>query len=147
MTEVISMSEIEFSITVNMYLNLEGDMAKLSIRNVDLKPAVITLPAQLSVEARHTEIGHAKKKTLHEIVLDTARKYVAETGRTEFTAAELFHLAREKYHNLKRNSFGAHVIAGAPNHSSWKHYPNKKHYLFYVGNGKYNLKKGGQNEK
>ena len=132
------MKDINFAITINLSLTLEEDKANISIKNVDLKPAIISLPIRLSAQEQPTTV-EIKKKTIHNIVLETARKWISDTGLNEFAAADLLHLARETYPDLKRNTFSAQVIAAAPNHTSWEHYPNRKDYLIYLGNGKYKL--------
>ena len=80
-------------------------------------------------------------KTLFDIVLDVARSFVEETGTNEFSAAELFHMARDKHPelNLKRNSWGSHVISCAPNHPSYRHYTSTRNYFTYMGKGLYRL--------
>ena len=134
------MSTIDFAITINMSLNLKEEQASISIKNVELKPAILSLPIRLSIEDQPVMAGQAEKKTIHDIVLETAKKYVSGKRVNEFGAADLFHLALETYPDLKRNSFGANVIAAAPDHSSWKHYANTKDYLTYLGKGRYKLK-------
>lgn len=132
------MENVNFAITINLSLALEDDRANIRINNVELKPAIISLPIRLSVQ-RQPDTVQPKRKTIHGIVLESARKHVSETGLNEFSGADLLRLARETYSDLKRSSFSAHVIAAAPNHSSYHHYEMKKDYLFYLGNGKYKL--------
>ena len=72
-------------------------------------------------------------------MLQTAKKYVVDTGQNKFTGAKLFHLARLNRPGLKRNSFAAQVISAAPNHPSHRHYPNRKDYFTYLGDGHYKL--------
>jgi hypothetical protein len=131
------MSTVDFAITINVSLVLGRDRANVSIKNVDLRPAVITLP--LSIQETSSPEKRPKKKTIHEIVLETARNYVKKTGKRTFTAADLFKSVRQGYPSMKRGSFSAHVIAAAPEHPSWKHYANRKGYLYYLGNGTYRL--------
>ena len=38
------MKELDFSITINLSLTLKEDKASINIKNVDLKPAVFSLP-------------------------------------------------------------------------------------------------------
>ena len=82
-----------------------------------------------------------EKKTNHDIILQTAKKYVVDSGQNEFTGAKLFHLARLNHPGLKRNSFAAQVISAAPNHPSQRHYPNRKDFFTYLGKGCYKLNK------
>jgi transposase InsO family protein len=47
--------------------------------------------------------------------------------------------ALKEYPELKRNSWAAHVIASAPDHPSHDHFPTKKDYFRYLGEGSYKL--------
>lgn len=133
------MQELNFSITINLALTLKEDKASINIKNVDLIPAVISLPVGLtsrdSIPAPKTQ----EKKTVHDIILQTAKEWVVDTGQNKFTGAKLFHLALLNHPGLKRNTFAAQVIAAAPNHSSHRHYPNRKDFFTYLDKGYYKL--------
>jgi hypothetical protein len=132
------MEEINFSVTINLSLTLNKDKASINVKNVDLIPAVVSLPARLNSQDKTVSPG-TRKKTIHDIILQTAKKYVADSGQNKFTGAKLFHLALLDHPGLKRNTFAAQVIAAAPNHPSQRHYPNRKDYFFYLGKGFYKL--------
>ena len=133
------MQELNFSITINLAFTLKEDKASINIKNVDLIPAVISLPVGLtsrdSIPAPKTQ----KKKTIHDIILQTAKEWVVDTGQNKFTGAKLFHLALLNHPGLKKNTFAAQVIAAAPNHSSHRHYPNRKDFFTYLDKGYYKL--------
>jgi hypothetical protein len=133
------MQELDFSITINLSLTLKEDKASINIKNVDLIPAVVSWPARINSRDSLSLPKAQKKKTIHEIILQTAKKCVVDTGQNKFTGAKLFHLARLNHPALKRNTFAAQVIAAAPNHSSHRHYPNRKDYFTYLGKGYYKL--------
>jgi hypothetical protein len=133
------MQKLNFSITINLSLTLKEDKASMNINNVDLIPAVVSLPARVSSRNRIAEPKTQKKKTIHEIILLTAKKFVIDTGQNKFTGAKLYHLARLNNPGLKRNTFAAQVIAAAPDHPSHRHYPNRKDYFVYLGKGDYKL--------
>ena len=133
------MQELNFSITINLSLALKKDKACLNIENVDLIPAVVSLPVSLDLPGIVSGPNPQKKKTIHDIILQTAKKCVIDTGQNEFTGAKLYHLARLQHPGLKRNTFAAQVIAAAPDHSSHRHYPNRKDYFTYLGKGHYKL--------
>ena len=135
------MQELNFSITINLSLSLKGDKASINIKNVDLIPAVISLPVSLNSRDRISPPKTQKKKTIHDIILQTAKKCVVDTGQNKFTGAKLYHLSLLDHPGLKRNTFSAQVIAAAPNHSSHRHYPNRKDYFTYLGKGYYKLNK------
>ena len=131
------MSSIDFAVTINVCLDVGKGGVNVSFKSVELKPAIVSLP--LSMQEAPGTGKHGPKKTIHEIVLETARKYVSETGKRKFRAADLFKSVRQDYPSMKRATFSAHVIAAAPEHPSWKHYANRKAYLYYLGNGTYRL--------
>ena len=70
------MQELNFSITINLSLTLKENKASINIKNVDLIPAVISLPARLNSRDRTASSKTQKKKTIHDIILQTAKKYV-----------------------------------------------------------------------
>ncbi len=132
------MKELNFSISINLSLTLKEDKARINIKNVDLIPAVVSLPHHLISRDRKAS-SKTEKKTVHDIILQTAKKYVIDTGQNEFTGAKLFNLSLLDHPRLKRNTFAAQVIAAAPNHPSHRHYPNRKDYFTYLGKGNYKL--------
>jgi hypothetical protein len=95
----------------------------------------VGLTSRDSIPAPKTQ----EKKTVHDIILQTAKEWVVDTGQNKFTGAKLFHLALLNHPGLKRNTFAAQVIAAAPNHSSHRHYPNRKDFFTYLGKGYYKL--------
>ena len=133
------MQKLNFSITINLSLTLKEDKASINIKNVDLIPAVVSLPVRLNSGDSIPQPKPQKKKTVHDIILQTAKNCVVDAGQNKFTGAKLFHLALLNHPGLKRNTFAAQVIAAAPNHSSHRHYPNQKDYFTYLGNGYYKL--------
>jgi hypothetical protein len=134
------MKELNFSITINLSLTFKEDKANINIKNVDLKPAVVSLPYSINSRDRKASPKTAKK-TIHEIMLQTAKKHVVDSGQNKFTGAKLFNLSRLNHPRLKRNTFAAQVISAAPNHPSYRHYPNQKDYFSYLGKGYYKLNK------
>jgi hypothetical protein len=135
------MQELSFSITINLALTLKEDKASINIKNVDLIPAFVSVPVRLNSRDRITPSKTRKKMTIHDIILQTAKKCVVDTGQNRFTGAKLYHLALLNHPGLKRNTFAAQVIAAAPNHSSHRHYPNRKDYFSYLSKGYYKLNK------
>ena len=132
------MKPLNFSIHINLSLTVREDKASINIENVDLVPAVVRLPVRN--HSRNDKISPAsKKKTIHDIILQTAKKYVLDSGKNRFTGATLFNLSLVQHPGLKRNTFAAQVIAAAPNHPSQRHYSNRKDYFTYLGKGCYKL--------
>lgn len=129
------MAEIAFSIPVTGTIQIEGSSLTIRIRE---STTTLKLETEETVQPK---ITLERGKTLFDIVLESARTYVEETGSNEFTAAEIYHLAQERHPelNLRRNSWGAHVISSAPNHPSYQHYTARRRYFRYLGKGKYTL--------
>ena len=80
-------------------------------------------------------------KTMFDLVLEAARAFVNETGRNEFSPADLYRIASEKHPglNIRKNSWYAHVTGSAPNHPSYRHHTSHRDYFWYHGGGKYSL--------
>ena len=129
------MRDVVFSIPVTGTLHIEGDTLRISVSET-----TITMKLEPDEEAPRKLMLEAGR-TLFDVVLDVARSFVQETRTNEFTGAELYHIALGKYPelNLKRNSWGAHVISCAPNHPSYHHSTSRRKYFRYLGNGRYSL--------
>ena len=119
------MQEIAFSIPVSGTIRIDDNVVTITVIKAE---TTITFEPEPTTEER---ISLPKGVTLFDVMLDTARKFVASNGRNEFSAADLYHEARGVYPNLKRNSWTAHAIASAPNHPSHKHYGAKRDYFHY----------------
>ena len=80
-------------------------------------------------------------KTMFDLVLDAARTFVNDIGEKEFSAADLYHIAKERRPELdiRRNSWNSHVMSSSPNHPSYRHYTSHRNYFRYHGRGKYSL--------
>ena len=102
-------------------------MLTLKIEGPEVKPS-----GRLQLEAG---------QTLFDLVLDAARTFLNTFGEKEFTAADLYHIAREKHPDLdiRRNSWNSHVMSSSPNHPSYRHYTSHRNYFRYLGRGKYSL--------
>jgi hypothetical protein len=107
--------DIDFAITINLKLALEEGSAKVTIKQLDLRPAMVKLPIQEVVG----QIEPIKeKKTYHQIILEVAQEFVSQTGIEVFTAADLLKIAKQKYPYVKREVFYNRMMAAAPVHSS-----------------------------
>ena len=129
--------EIDCAITINLKLTLEEDSAKVTINEVDLRPAIVKLPIQ-EILGQIEQIK--EKKTYHQIILEVAQEFVSQTGNEVFTAADLFKIAKQKYPYVKRDVFYNRMMAAAPEHSSYVHLSGRKALLNFLGQGKYSLK-------
>jgi hypothetical protein len=136
----LPMNELNFSITIKLALSLTKDKASINIKNIDLIPSVVPLPYRLDSPDRESS-PKTEKMTIHDIMLQTAKKHVVDSGQNKFTGAKLFHLSCLNQAGLKRNSFATQVISAAPNHPSHRDYPNRKDYFTYLGEGYYKLNK------
>ena len=129
------MSEVAFSIPVTGTIRIQGDSLVIKISE-----SAITLKLDMANEARG-KLKLERGKTLFDIVLEIAKNWVEESRTSQFTAAQLYHSALDRYPelNLKRNSWGAHVISCAPDHPSYRHYTSTRNYFTYMGKGLYRL--------
>lgn len=127
------MQEISFSIPVSGMIRIDESSITVTVNRAE---TTITLEHVPKKEDRMTL---EKGKTIFDIVLGTARDLVKRTEENQFSAAQLYHDALERYPNLKRNTWASHVIACAPNHPSHKHYTSKRNYFSYMGQGLYRL--------
>ena len=130
------MAEAILSIPVTVTVSVDGEYLTAKVQESTVTVRIGGRPVQAS-ERLKLERG----QTLFDVVLDAAKTMVRDYGAKEFTAADLFHAAVDKYPDLKlrRNSFSSHVVSSAPNHSSYGHYTAKRRYFRYLGNGKYSL--------
>ena len=130
------MQEIPFTISLRGLVRVDADKITLSLRS-----ARTTVNLETSSKSNARSFLR-KGQNLFDIILKTAQDFVASQGEdTRFSAADLYHLALDKYPYLKRNSWTSHVIASAPNHHSQRHYGVKRDYFDdYEGKGTYKLK-------
>ena len=127
------MKEIPFSVPISGVVRIDEGSITITINRaettISFEP-VLRKPERISLE---------KGRTVFDIVLETAQELVKTTGENRFSAAQLYGMARERHSALKRNSWAAHVIASAPNHTSHKHYGARRDYFRYLGDGTYSL--------
>jgi len=129
------MSEVAFSIPITGIIQIQDNSLVIKVNE-----AAITMKLDMVNEGQG-KLKLERGKTLFDIVLEIAKSWVTESGTSQFTAAQLYHTALDRYPelNLKRNSWGAHVIACAPDHPSYKNYTSKRNYFTYMGKGLYRL--------
>jgi hypothetical protein len=130
------MAEAVFSIPVTGTIHIEGNTVTINI-----KESALTIKIEgLGLEAgKRLELSGGK--TMFDLVLEAARTFVRETGENEFSGADLYHIAIDKYPELRlrRNSWASHVIASSANHPSHHHYTSRRRYFRHLGRGKYSL--------
>jgi hypothetical protein len=131
------MAEVVFSIPVSGTILIEGNSIKISVRETTITTRIE------GAEALTTRLVLEHGRTLFDLVLEIARGFVQDSRENEFTGAQLYHIAVEKYPNLnlRRNSWGSHMIASSPNHPSYSHYTSRRKYFRYLQNGRYSLDK------
>jgi hypothetical protein len=129
------MQEIPFTISLTGLVKIDAGKIIISLGSAR---TIINLEPSSRTDARSFL---RKGQSLFDVILKTAQDFVASEGKdTRFSAADLYHLALDKYPYLKRNSWTSHVIASAPNHPSQRHYGVRKDYFVYEGKGTYKLK-------
>jgi len=130
------MRDISFSIPVSGVINFDGESITLTINRTE---TTIHMEPE-TPKGKHISLEPGK--TMYDLVLETARQVVKdEFEENQFTAAQLYHTALDRYPNLnlKRNSWNSHVIGSAPNHPSYHHFSSSHRYFRYLGEGKYSL--------
>ena len=129
------MGEKIFRIPIRLTASIAGGYLTLQVHESVLTVSVVDIA---SAEQRlRLEPG----KTLFDLVLDTAKTIVQGDATREFTAGELYDEVSHRHPELRlrRNTWGAHIIACAPSHSSYRHHTARRDYFEYLGNGRYRL--------
>jgi len=122
--------------TLNEAIRIEGNTLTVKLGDYILS---------LKIEGPEPRLSGRLKleggQTMFDLVLDAARTLVRDSGRNEFSSADLYHIAAEKHPdlNLRKNSWYAHVMSSATNHPSYRHYTSHRDYFRYLGEGKYTL--------
>ncbi len=130
------MQNISFSIPIAGIINFDGESITLTINRTE---TTIHIESE-TPKGKHISLEPGK--TMYDLVLETARQVVKdEFEENQFTAAQLYHAALNRYPNLnlKRNSWNSHVIGSAPHHPSYHHFSSSHRYFRYLGEGKYSL--------
>jgi hypothetical protein len=125
------------SATINDIIHVEGNTLTLKVGDY-----ILSLKLE-GPEARPSgRLQLEGGKTLFDLVLESARVLVDNFGQEEFSAAELYHIARNRHPDLdiRRNSWNSHVMSSTPNHPSYRHYTSHRSYFRYHGRGRYSLK-------
>ena len=130
------MAEPASTVTENDIIHIESNSLTLRVGEYKL-----TLKIE-GPEAKPTgRLQLGEGRTLFDLVLDSAAAFVKETGKREFGAADLYHIAIERNPELsiRRNSWNSHVMSSTPNHPSYRHYTSHRDYFRYHGRGRYSL--------
>ena len=128
------MQEIPFSIPISGVVRIDEGSITITINRAE------TIISFEPTPVKKERISLEKGRTLFDVVLETANELVSRTNENRFSAAQLYGVALERYPALKRNSWGAHVVASAENHPSQRYYGSKRDYFRYLGDGIYSLK-------
>ena len=131
---------LKFVLMVNMALEIKGDQAQVVVKNIKVKPSIVSLPIETIPAKKGKRIKKKLSKSIHDIVLESAKKVSKKANEGVFSSVDLFNVAIKKYPELNKKSFNTMVISAAPEHTSWKYYRNGKDYLVYLGQGKYKLR-------
>ncbi len=127
------MQEVPFTISLTGTARIEEGSITITVNrtstNISFEP-----------HQKQERILLEKGRTLFDIVLETAQELVRRTPENRFSAAQLYGLAKVKHPDLKRNSWGSHIIASAADHPSQKYYGSRRDYFRYLGDGTYRLK-------
>lgn len=132
---------VKFVLMVNAALEIKGDQAQVVVKNIKFKPSTVSFPIEAAPVKKGKPVRKKLGKSIHYIVLESARKVSKKADEGVFTSVDLFNVAVKKYPELNKKSFNTTIISAAPEHTSWKYYRNGKDYLIYLGKGKYKLRK------
>lgn len=130
------MTEATIKLPITLTFSVDGEYLTVKVQESTITIRMRGRPVQAN-ERLKLERG----QTLFDIVLNAAKTLVRDDGAQEFTAADLYHTAMDKYPDLKlrRGSFSTHVVSSTPNHTSYGHYTAKRRYFRYLGDGRYSL--------
>lgn len=131
---------MKFVLMVDMALEIRKGAAQVVVKNVRIKPSDVSLPIEVAPAKKAKSPRKKAGKSIHDIVLESARKVSRSADEGVFSSVDLYKQAARKYPDLNRKSFNTTVISAAPEHTSWKYYRNGKDYLVYLGKGKYRLR-------
>jgi len=135
---------LKFVLMVNMALEINGDQAQVVVKDIKVKPSTVSLPIEVVPAKKGKPAKKKVGKSIHEIVLESAKKVSKKADEGVFSSVDLFNVAIKRYPELNKKSFNTTVISAAPEHTSWKYYRNGKDYLVYLGKGKYKLKEAAE---
>jgi hypothetical protein len=130
MEVIVHMREVHFSIPLTGLVHIDGDTVAIIINRAETN-------ISFSEVTRGKRMGLESGKTTYDVILEAARELVQRKGFNRFSAPELYSVAREKYPQLKRNSFVSRVVACTPDHPSYKHYASTRDYFSHLGQGLY----------
>ena len=127
------MDEITFNIPITGTLRINKKSITITLNQAETTIDLSAIPRK--------RVALKEGQNLFDVVLETAQNLVISSRNNRFTGAELYNEGLINYPDLKRNSWAGHVIASAPNHSSYNHFATKKDYFRYLGDGCYKLER------
>lgn len=130
------MAEAVFSIPITGTIEIDGNTLTIKV-----KESALTFKLEGALTDNRKRLQLKPGQTLFDVVLESARDFMTETGEKEFSAADLYHVATTTHPelNLKQNTWNSHIVSSSPNHPSYRHYTAKRRYFHYLGGGKYSL--------
>ena len=78
-------------------------------------------------------------KGVRDVVLEAVEEFTAKDVNVEFTLKEITTFILEKYPDFNKNTAGAQIIAGCPNHGSYRNHSGNYKYYWKIATGKYRL--------
>lgn len=135
---------LKFVLTINAALEIKNGQAQVVVKDVKVKPSRVSLPVEAVPDKKEKTARKKLGKSIHDIVLESAKKVSKKADEGIFSSVDLFDQAIKKYPELNKKSFNTTVISAAPEHTSWKYYRNGKDYLIYLGKGKYKLRESAE---
>lgn len=78
-------------------------------------------------------------KGVRDVVLEAVQQFTQGNINVEFTLKEITTFILEKYPDFNKNTVGAQIIAGCPNHGSYRYHAGDYKYYWKIGTGRYRL--------
>ncbi len=92
---------------------------------------------------RHQRISQTSQwsgdKGVRDVVKEAVQELTGGDGDREFTLKEITTFILQKYPDFNKNTVGAQIIAGCPNHGSYQYHAGDYKYYWKIGTGKYRL--------
>ena len=80
-----------------------------------------------------------RDKGVREVVLEAVQEFTGGDVNVEFTTTEIITRVLKKDPDFKKATVRAQLIAGCPNHGSYRHHSGNYKYYWKIGTGKFRL--------
>ena len=123
-------------LTVSTFQTESGEMLVNTESKVGQEDIVAPKSARQNVSSTSRWSGD---KPVREVVLEAVQELTKKDTKVEFTHKEVYSLILKKYPDFNMGTARLQVIAGCPNHASYRHYSGDYKYYWLVRPGIYRL--------